>query len=543
MSEDPGFVPQRRKAPSVPQKTEFKFPIQTAPGKIKINKRILTLGAVVLAAVVLLWAAVQLVGGMAQSRSTAKPATLSARLNEDGTAYIPMLDGTAVEIDEEVALAVLTADRKHIVVRLEDGTLYVTDPKLKSKHVLSEDCTSLGDLKNDGLVYRDEDGVLYRVLFSDYTPLELGEDVSFTSALNSISLLLADEDGDVYTLAAKSQDKKKIGSYDDRARLLGISDDAKTAVWINMDDENHILHIQEGDEDFELTESECDESYCGYVSFSEDQKMVMVGHDGEDRVWFKKVGKEPVSVKMGSENFSYSFFTASGSFSRSKASQADSLYSGVIRDSDLNVYHFNLKGDRERVLARVSSAQVANGTIFYLDDDQTLYHAKLKGDTIGEETKIAKDVASFYVRGNGKYVYYFKDANSVSEEATLYCYQFGKEEPVKVASDIFWESYMGPYTTANGKTVLFFKDMDQIKNTYVRAGALMMWTYGDDSAEKVANDVVYGSISSGLNQTEFRPKDFIFLKYGSVDSDGSILCDWMHYNGKEASRFAADVIR
>ena len=266
------------------------------------------------------------------------------------------------------------------------------------------------------------------------------------------------------------------------------------------------------------------------------QKTLLVTHSGEEHMWIKETGKEPVTLKLGSDTFSYSIFTDDGGFYDSKAS--DALYVSVLRDTGYNVYRFTTDGNRERILPEVYGFVVSNGTIFYAEDDGTLKYAKLKDGALAEETRIAKDVSYFYVFGNGKYVYYFRDVDN--SMGTLYCYHVDSGDSRKIASDVYVDSSLRFNASADGKTVLFWKDVGKIDQTDL--GTLMMWTYGEDDPVFISEDVLYLCATSGLSNEQILPDSFLFMKFGFKATNGNIISDWMYYNGEKAVSFASDII-
>lgn len=95
--------------------------------------------------------------------------SVSAKMTDDGTAYIPLDEGKCIAINEEVKSAMLTKDRKRIVVLLEDGLLYITDINLSEKHKITDNAADILAIRNDGFIYRDKKDCDYRVFFSDYS--------------------------------------------------------------------------------------------------------------------------------------------------------------------------------------------------------------------------------------------------------------------------------------------------------------------------------------------------------------------------------------
>ena len=91
--------------------------------------------------------------------SSAEPRYVAAKYDEDGTAYLLLEDGKCITINDDVCQAVITADRKNVMVVLEDGTLYVTDKDQSKKTVVAENVKGLFGLRDEGFFYDDVDNI------------------------------------------------------------------------------------------------------------------------------------------------------------------------------------------------------------------------------------------------------------------------------------------------------------------------------------------------------------------------------------------------
>lgn len=563
MYNENGYQPTQ-KIDDIPQQTEF-YPPQdfyyspppTPPRKKSKLPLILVIVALVLFAAC---AAIFLLSGKtssAKSSYSTKPTVIYAKVNDDGTAYIPLFNGESIVIHDDVEDAVLTADRKHVVVLLDDGTLYVTDTKQSSRSVLSEKCYSFAHVRNDGFFYNEksdsDDSIIgiYRVLFSDLSQQYLGDNVqsSLAVATNNTSVLFSATDGCIFTMPATSTHRTKVGSYGDAddVELEAISDDGELSVWVTEKDEVQTIVLNEGDERVTLGEVDYKYNYT-YAAFTADQGMLVICNSYSDRVWIKIPGQEVVEAKMGAELASSTLYTSSGYINHAQTSEVTSLYVSVEADTGSNIYQISLNGDRERILSKVSQYRISNGYIIYLDTDSTLYYAKLDNSSISEPTKIAGNVDILETNNSGLYVYYMKNVDDDDDVGDYYCYKIGTDDAERIATDVGCLSYgsfgwaYASYST-DGSTVFFFKDMEKIPGTYTNYGTLLVWHYGEDSASKIASEVLPYSLNSALATGNIDPKSFVFTRYSSVDSDENILVNWIYYDGSETTKFASDVIR
>ena len=239
---------------------------------------VLIAAAVVVAAILL----IVLLSGRGGAQA-AKNAAIYAKISEKGTAYIPLMDGSCIKIDDDVRKAAITQDRKNVIVLQEDGTLYVTNPKLSRQTTVADDVEDFSYIRSDGIIYTDTDGVSYRYLFGDKEPVKLGELDSISAADNSISVVYA-LNGTIYTLSADSEKRVKVGTEDVSAAVKGISDDGKLCLWVDSSGSTHTIRISDNGEKTTLGTVESKYEYT-YLTFSSDQKVATVVNSYCDNMW------------------------------------------------------------------------------------------------------------------------------------------------------------------------------------------------------------------------------------------------------------------
>lgn len=516
-----------------------------APKKKK-TPLIIAVAAVVVVAVVVL---VLLLGGKTPAAGKApeeatEPKVLYARMADDGTAYISMMDGSCITINDEVQEAAITKDRKHVVVLLKDGTVYVTDQKQSEKKIVAENGSALRAVRDEGFFYLDEEDVAYRVLFSDLVSKKMSEVSSSVVADDTLTALYATDTGNIYVLKSTETEPEKLGSATGDVEVEDISNDGLLAVWVEKAKSSHTIIISENGETEKLGEVDSKYNYTR-VNFTTDEKMAVIANLHADTLWIKPVGGELIKAKLGAEVSNTLLFSEAGYVDSIKAKDVKNLYVAVDAEEGTNVYCISADGDRERILSKVDDFYVQNDMIVYKNTDNTLYWAKVSGTEISDEQKIASDVDMFVLTDCQDYVYYMKDCSS--DFGTLYCYKLGTEEPVKVASDVGCAlgssyAYLNCRYSVDGSGVFFYKDLEEVKGTYKKQGTLMYWEYGAESAEKIASEVLYYGLDSGMAWGGLDPDSFTYLKYNSVDKDDNIYANMMYYNGKESVKLATDVI-
>lgn len=474
---------------------------------------------------------------------------IPGEISEDGTAYIPLYDGTSVVIHEEVEAAALTRSRKHIVVLLKDGTLYTTNKELTERRIIAQNCKELEPslIRDEGFLYMDMDGSYYRILFADDSSTYIGDNIWLVLAQNTTSVLYRTNDGDIYKMANTSSEGTKVGTFRGHVRLDAISDDGQLAVWAIIKGGAQTIMLNERDSTTIFGDDLSPNTT--FVAFSKDQKSFVAYNLSSEELWIKPVGSAPITVKLGAEPNPSAIYTVNGPLEKEESDDITDFFISTRGKPGKNVYHISMSGECEPILSNVKDYAVSDGLVYYIDEESALCCATLDGTAIGDETRIASDVVGFELKDNGKFLYFLKDQNIEVwglGVADLYCYKVGEANPVKLSSDVVSDHSDGvhlPLVTfgIDGRTVFFFKDEERIGITYFNHGTLMKWSYGCDRPEIVATEVLLDSVSGEFASGEVDPEAFTYSKFVSVDQL-EIEDDWMFFNGKESVRVVPDRI-
>ena len=482
-------------------------------------------------------------GGSAGSGGTAElveNTVLSAKLDADGVAHIPLMDGTVIKIDDDVKSASITANRATVVVLQNDGTIYFADKDLSNKHTLSVDAESFNNVCDNGFILTDKDGARYRVQFSDGSEFKIGK-FGMIKAAKTMTLIYADDQGNVYLLPENAEEAEKIGKYDSYCTLNAVTNDGSICVWTSRDSSGHRdIYLHENDDTTKIGEYESTSDYAStYVTFSRDEQFAMIYSYYSDKMWIKKANEEEVAVKLGSDYSSGA--CPAGPISKLDSGKITELYVSTEASTGKNLYYVTLDGEREKVLSKVSSWVIRGKNIFYCNTDQELYVGKLEGASIAEETRIASSVSDIRSSYDGQYIYYLKDVDD--ELGNLYVFKVGEKEPKKIATDVGCVGTSGLYYVCrDGKSVIYFKDLEDLSASYEDYGTLYTWSYSSGESTKICNDVMEFSLLNGVNSYGYDTSALMFNRYDEVDKDKNVLVTWMFYNGKEAVKVVSDII-
>ena len=402
-------------------------------------------------------------------------------------------------------------------------------------------------MRNDGFFYEDENTVVYRVKFGEMEGVKSAEDIAFVAADNTVTALYATGDGGVYMLAADSTDAEKVGTFEDQVKVVDISDNANIAVWLLIDEGSSYSKDECTPVIWNSGEKKTCASYSTYVSdlgveFSKDQKLAVVGPSFGNTVYIVKEGEDVVKITLPDELSSGNFFSANGRVNTCSAADISSVYVTVEASSGVSLYSLTPDGDKERLLSNIGGMTVHNGRIIYLNEDDDLCYAPVTASGIGEEKKISGDAGQVDFAETGEYLFFTKNADG--DTATLCAYSFKDDAVQKISGGVSGRYYV----STDGATVFFFKNVETVKDTYSTCGDLYRWTYAkkDTESEKIASDVLTGSLTSLLDSGELDKNGFLLERFNAAtETDGktAISYDLLKYDGKETAKLQSNLIK
>lgn len=512
------------------------------------KKRSVIFGIAAVTVAVLVFAAVSLLGKNkpAPVVNNASNSIVSAEITSDGTAYVLVPGEAPIVIGGEVRQAVLSEDREHLIVLLDDGTLYVTD-KAQSKRTTITDAAAFfeyTDIRNDGFFYSDIDNVVHRILFSDFSSVALGQFHYYVLAENTTSVIYCFENGDIYIMSSDAREGEKIGTFTRNVEFSAISDDGKISVWTAMNGDKETIYLHDGNEKIPLGEPYYSSSFVR-TFFTKDHGLLVVVSAFRESMWIKRSGQSPIRVQFDATLDSSHVFTNDLYITDMLSEDITSLYIDTASASGRDVHCVSLDGQREKILTNVRDYRVCNGGVVYIDEHDNLYLATLSGALVSDQKQLASAVDGFEMSRGGEYVYFMKDC--ADNAGTLFCYKIGAEEPLKVAEDVFADAndyyvWMQLYPSVDGSTLFFYQDMGREPVVYEEIGTLMRWDYGDAEVERIASCVVKDSLTSAI-KGGLDADRLLFAKFDSTDSDYNVFEDWMYYNGEETVEVASDTVR
>lgn len=420
-----------------------------------------------------------------------------ARIDGAGTAYLPLLNGRYVQIDD-VKTACLTPDRKRIVVLTKANELYFADTDLKNKVMIDDDMKNgqIEKVSDDCIIYRRGNDINEYLVNRYYKgePISLGK-TYVSSYIESNGNILYVAEGNIYLLTRSALEREKIGSYDREGRLLYLSKDGKKAIWVESDTSernryNVYMHFN-GDR-----EKLCSITGDDWPSLelNKTETYGLLGSDYEDLFYVIDINSCS-SMKVGLGNPTAGFYaisTAKGNILNDQSSSFPGIYIAVDNDPDSNnpsIYYVDKTGEREKIISNVTFFDTGNGYLYYKIEDE-LRIAKLDGAVLKNDEKIAHDVDRILLI-IGDYVYYSKDERS-TDSGTYYSLYVSKKgnEPVKISDDVWMTGW---YVSDDGEKIYYFIDPDNDQ----QSATFYKYVYGKKKPEKIADSVSPFTVNDG----------------------------------------------
>ncbi|MDO4478785.1 MAG: zinc-ribbon domain-containing protein [Lachnospiraceae bacterium] len=315
----------------------------------------------------------------------------------DDSVVLSLENGKSITV-EEASRATMTADGQHLIVLYTDKSLYIMDKNQKERVCVADKCKSYAYVRNDGFYYEDSKGKVYRVKYKDGSTVLLEDLIYLTVAPNTTTALYRNSRHQMMQLNHTSDVPEKISAYklpkyimdslEKEDPLVGeepeadqITDEGDMALWVEgTDDGQASVWCYEDGIKSKILENDDDDIDLYH---SKDQGTCVIETEG--KIWIKRRGEEPISVGKPSGSV-YNICTAEGYIEDVNVMNKDYIYFEADASEKENFYVITPEGDRERLLANVFVLSIGNGRIVWKDEDDSLYHGKLEGAKISDET-------------------------------------------------------------------------------------------------------------------------------------------------------------
>ena len=454
-----------------------------------------------------------------------QPDYIYAYVDNDGNAYVCYNNGKNLKIGSGIEEAIMTPDRKKIVVVEENGRMYWTDSRLSQKYVIFEANDTKLEVESEveeltnkfilieyeegndkycaGKIYRYEFASRKNVLLCEWSErngtyfgydslgmnyTELSEDYHFAYA----------QDNEIRLLTADSNSAVKIADYANDAdiEIVGVSNDGKTVAWVESNAQNSGKYklkvwidgkqkeVIEGKYVQKITEDNMDDKFDQYISETYDSSKYDTEDDYRDAIlseWIADVLKKYGYNVSEDQVNEYIIKMLEKYFGKYFRNESFSMSSGIDGTSIINgrKYSVYIKAGKIKIVKfgddiNTHSVYTSNGIIFERDKKS----ASAKGYYV--DVKIDEDVYNLYYVDfkNGEKTKLLSNITSfrINENIIIYTDKNNSlkitfvdlekvaiKDPVTIASDIY------SYRMAQGNTeyLYYTKERSDGEDVYI----------------------------------------------------------------------------
>lgn len=298
-----------------------------------------------------------------------------------------------------------------------------------------------------------------------------------------------------------SDEPKTLGACTGRFDPIYVNRDGSLAVWTSAAGGKLSIVLCDGGERQTLQQVEQEYGSLRCMP-SKDGASVVIWHTDSDTVFLKAAGKDVEKIQMP-EDVSYEWAYYPEEFFGGESMKADTpIY--LLVDTDLvtieNLYCVDANGSREKLLSNLREVVIGGGRIFYIDQKNDLYVAKLAGAKLSEAEKISSNAYTVSLAPGGTGICYAKNVESDGVGA-LYHYSVKTNSSTRITAsasfdytDLSWGTDKVYFATdlgrfsGDGAYVFYHEDIQDIGDTYAEQGTLYRYSIKDDSSERLATE-------------------------------------------------------
>lgn len=408
--------------------------------------------AVVVLAVLVLGCAISNIGG---DKEVAYPAIY---LNDDGDLMLfptnVKNEDKAIKLTSDGTISSVeyanTTDR--YVLFKKDSNLYLYDSKKKDETTkIVSDVDEYRFTEDDGYVVAvDDEGNLYSYNYGKDKE-KLDSDIDEIEDVGNKYVLYSKEDTlYVRSLKASKDDKNKVIEDEDGWGSAYLTEDEKKVLYINSDYELYVYNIAKK----ENTKIDADVYYY-YANETGTKLYYLVSNDGEKDIYYYN-GKDKEKIASDVNDI--------------EAYDIDEqmvLYT-TKEDNEYTLYY--QKGTKDAVkvedeMESIRSVRLFEGKgIYYINSDNEVKYAKIKGAKIGDVSTIGEDVEGYL--SDYKNGYAFVGDVDKKSNGTLYIASNGKAKKIDTEVN---NSYL--HVSNDGSKIYYLKDYSSSAgDLYVTSG-------------------------------------------------------------------------
>lgn len=465
-----------------------------------------------------------------------------------GKQIVPMLDGSYVNIGEDIYISCLSPDREHILYITNDKDFYVCDGEGKHKQQIDSDVRYFHTYFDSFIIYgrMDDTYAAYNIERDEIIEMGVVQQMNLSRDLKSCTYIV---DGELFTFTSEDNEATRISPKGVDTATHSVPANGNSFItWLDYtDDQVDLYAYRDGKNELVAEVEDYDYNQSNLNSFI----------NGDGSVHIYRLDNTLVVCTAEDEivcNLDYSIaqcYTADGDIKEATAG-FHGVYLQCYEDAsdEYSLYYLDEDGELTEMLDDLTDLTIADSYVYYSEDGD-MYRSSLDGAELGDDEEIDEDVDCICPNVRGGYVYYMKDCKA-NGKGTLCVTKQGKspkeiDDQVHVVSlDYGYVSKITVNTT--GDTCYYFKDFNDNGNSpYEHTGDLYTCRYGK-SPEQLGEHIYANHIGTGNLSGLPEDDTFIFLgfdknpKYDRL-SDDEDMDKYMNviylYDGKSVTKFGS----
>lgn len=487
---------------------------------------------------------------------------MEARFPEQNSTvgYLPLDNGDCVKIqaDGEISNATISPNRKYLLVRKNNGELYVTDIQQKSKKVITQNCASSRVYPSNEAVsfqvnVKDEEHLM-RYTFADGKLTDLGATTAgrISSQRTAIVGMCG---GDMCLLLPGSEEPLRYpGVGNDEIRFQGLSDDGSTVIWTEETDQflMHNLYTLGADGQAQLV-GPLKIRGLVYTDFSKDNQLCLVASQEVEHMYLKDASGQWRYIELPGDlkNETSVFETDAGPLDQANAADIHYFY---MRCGN-QLCAVSTDGTVTVMRTSVRDFDIVDGMLYYSDVQKNIYAASLNGTEVSDDVQLLSGMDTFAVSPGGQYLYGMYVHSDDEKVRSLSVYPLHEENPEEtvLSETVYADAHV--YLSADEECAFYIQDIEKAGESSNYMGTLMMYRADTKETTVIDQDVYKNTMVNGREQTVLSEYGHSLAGVGSFLSlHGSLMYKkkpeadttgyrnhWYYYNGSECVLMAEDL--
>lgn len=487
---------------------------------------------------------------------------MEARFPEQNSTvgYLPLDNGECVEIqaDGEISTAAISPNRNYLLVRKNDGELYVTDIRQKSKKVINENCTSSRVYPSNEAVsfhanVKDENHFM-RYTFADGKLTDLGA-ASVGRISDQETAIVGMCGGDMCLLLPDSEEVLRYpGVGNEEIRFQGLSDDGSTVIWTEETDQFLMqnLYTLGADGQAQLL-GPLKVRGLVYTDFSKDNQLCLVASQEVNHLYLRDASGQWKYIELPGElkNETSVFETDAGPLDQANAADIHYFY---MRCGN-QLCAVSTDGTVTVMRTSVRDFDIVDGVLYYSDVQKNIYSAGLNGAEVSNDENLLSGMDTFAVSPGGQYLYGMYVHSDDEKMRSLSVYPLHEENPEEtvLSETIYADAHV--YLSADEECAFYIQDIEKAGESSNYMGTLMIYRADTKETTVIDQDVYKNTMVNGREQTILSEYGHSLAGVGSfISMHGSLMYKkkpeadttgyrnhWYCYNGSESLLMAEDL--